>query len=393
METHSAAPRAPKAPQANPRLIFWETTAGCNLRCVHCRRIDVADSVMADDLSTAEARDFIEQIAALPGGEPAGAKAHLPILVLSGGEPLFRPDIFDIARHATDRGITVALATNATLVDGAVARRIAEAGVRRVSVSLDGADPATHDAFRALPGSFDRAVHGIRMLQEAGLPFQINTTVARHNVDQLPRMMGLALQLSAAAFHPFLLVPVGCGVEISGTQMLAPQEYENVLNWLWEEEQKGLLEIKATCAPHYYRIVRQRGLGQAHGAARVGGEPQAGAGHQASMRAHTKGCLAGSGVCFVSHKGEVFPCGYLPVEAGNLRQQPLQEIWQHSPVFARLRDNSLLEGKCGLCEFQNVCGGCRARAYGITGNDLAEEPFCIYQPRRAARAGQAPQSA
>jgi heme b synthase len=372
-------PQAPRAPQGNPRLIFWETTAGCNLRCIHCRRIDVADSVMADDLSTAEARDFIEQIAALPAGAPAGAGAHLPILVLSGGEPLFRPDIFDLARYASDHGITVALATNATLVDGTVARRIAEAGVRRVSVSLDGADPATHDAFRALPGCFDRAVHGIRMIQEAGLPFQINTTVARHNMDQLPRMMDLALKLGAAAFHPFLLVPVGCGVEISGTQMLAPHEYENVLNWLWEEEQKGLLEIKATCAPHYYRIGRQRGRGAPRAVAPNGGASLAG-GHSHSLGAHTKGCLAGSGVCFVSHKGEVFPCGYLPVEAGNLRKQSLQEIWQHSPVFARLRDNSLLAGKCGLCEFQNVCGGCRARAYGITGDYLAEEPFCIYQP-------------
>lgn len=356
---------ASRAEQANPRLIFWETTAGCNLHCIHCRRMDVADSVMADDLTTAESLSFVDQIAALGGGG-----ARLPILVLSGGEPLFRPDIFDIARYASDRGITVALATNATLVDAAAAARIVGAGVQRVSVSLDGADPATHDAFRALPGSFERAVQGIGHLKAAGVPFQINTTVARHNVGQLTRMMELALSLGATAFHPFLLVPVGCGVEISGTQMLAPQEYENVLNWLWEEEQKGLLEIKATCAPHYYRIGRQRGRRS----------DQAAGGHPGGMHAHTKGCLAGSGVMFVSHKGEVFPCGYLPVEAGNLRRQPLEEVWQHSAVFARLRDNRMLEGKCGECEFQKVCGGCRARAYGISGNYLAEEPFCVYQP-------------
>ncbi len=361
----------PRVEQANPRLIFWETTAGCNLRCIHCRRMDVADSVMADDLTTAESLSFVDQIAALGRGG-----ARLPILVLSGGEPLFRPDIFDIARYASDRGITVALATNATLVDKTVAKRIAGAGVQRVSVSLDGADPATHDAFRALPGSFERAVQGIGHLKAAGVPFQINTTVARHNVDQLTRMMELALSLGATAFHPFLLVPVGCGVEISGTQMLAPQEYENVLNWLWEEEQKGLLEIKATCAPHYYRIGRQRGRRS----------DRAGDSHPGGMHAHTKGCLAGSGVCFVSHKGEVFPCGYLPVEAGNLRRQPLDEIWQQSAVFARLRDNSMLEGKCGECEFQKVCGGCRARAYGISGNYLAEEPFCVYQPARGRAA-------
>ncbi len=371
-------------PNYTPRLIFWETTAGCNLRCIHCRRIDVADTLMSDDLTTAEARDFIDQIATLPEGPQPPGGLRPTILVLSGGEPLFRLDIFDIARYASDKGLIVALATNATLVDAAVAGKIAASGVQRVSVSLDGPNPAIHDAFRALAGSFDRALHGIQMLKVAGVPFQINTTVARHNVAQLPQMMNLALSLGAIAFHPFLLVPVGCGVEIADTQMLQPQEYEEVLNWLWEEEQKGLLEIKATCAPHYYRIARQRGRGAGE---RRGGDaqplPRSSAPPHSGMHAHTRGCLAGTGVCFVSHKGEVFPCGYLPVEAGNLRQQSLKEIWHDSPVFARLRNAELLGGKCGHCEFEKVCGGCRARAYGMTGDYLGEEPFCVYQPRAA----------
>jgi len=356
---------------ASPRLIFWETTAGCNLRCIHCRRIDVADTLMSDDLTTQEARSFVDQIVAFAN----------PILVLSGGEPLFRPDIFAIARYATDKGLRVALATNATLVDEDVARKIAESGIQRVSISLDGSDPATHDAFRALPGSFNRAVRGSQLIKAAGVEFQINTTVARHNVKQLPQMVDLALKLGATGFHPFLLVPVGCGVEIAEEQTIQPQEYEEVLNWLYGEEQKGQLEIKATCAPHYYRIRRQRQaeLRRAGVDAPTGG---ARPGHPAGMHSYTKGCLAGTGVCFVSHKGQVFPCGYLPLEAGNLREQSMQDIWNHSPLFLNLRNEELLEGKCGECEFIKVCSGCRARAYGVTGNYLAEEPFCVYQPRQ-----------
>jgi radical SAM protein with 4Fe4S-binding SPASM domain len=365
----------------SPRLIFWETTAGCNLRCIHCRRIDVADQLVPDDLTTAEAMDLIDQIVAFAN----------PILVLSGGEPLFRPDIFDIARHAADRGLRVALATNATLINRQVAQKIVEAGVRRVSISLDGADAETHDAFRALPGSFERAIAGFQHLKAVGMSLQINTTVARHNLAQMPQMMDLALRLGADALHIFLLVPVGCGVEIADDQMISPQEYEEVLNWLWEEDQKGLLQLKATCAPHYYRLVRQRNAQQragrpsplrSQGDGHPGGHPPARAhGPGGEFHAHTKGCLAGSGVCFVSHKGQVFPCGYLPIEAGDIRRQPFREIWESAHVFQVLRDPDQLRGKCGLCEFKRVCGGCRARAFGMTADFLGEEPFCIYQPR------------
>ncbi|MFQ6059181.1 MAG: radical SAM protein [Anaerolineae bacterium] len=364
-----------------PRLIFWETTAGCNLRCIHCRRMDVADQLVPEDLTTAEALELIDQIAAFAS----------PILVLSGGEPLFRPDIFQIARYATDKGLRVALATNATLITPAVARQIVASGVRRVSISLDGADAATHDAFRALPGSFDRAIAGFRYLQAEGMSLQINTTVARHNIHQLPDIMDLALSLGADALHIFLLVPVGCGVKIVDEQMLSPQEYEDVLDWFWEQDQKQLLELKATCAPHYFRVMHQRRaeerrnrrLGVPHQAA---DRPRLTTDVPGGLHAMTKGCLAGTGVCFVSHKGQVFPCGYLPVEAGDIRQQPLKEIWERSTVFAALRDPDLLTGKCGLCEFKRVCGGCRARAYGMTADYLGEEPFCVYQPRAVVQA-------
>jgi AdoMet-dependent heme synthase len=374
---------------APPRLIFWETTAGCNLACIHCRRITVADQLMPQDLTTTEACDLIDQIAAF----------GRPIFVLSGGEPLFRPDIFDIARHATDAGLIVALATNGTLITADVARKIQESGVKRVSVSFDGADAPTHDIFRG-PGAFDAAMRGITHLRDIGLPFQINTTVARHNVHQMPETLALAKGMGAVALHLFLLVPVGCGVEIAPDQQILPDEYEQVLNWMYDAEMEGGIELKATCAPHYFRIVRQRQAEerrngvvrerplsihrQQHGGnTATGGHPggHPGSQHRHAMNAMTKGCLAGTGVTFISHRGEVFPCGYLPVEAGHIRHQGFQDIWEHSPLFADLRDVDLLDGKCGICEFKKLCSGCRARAYGMTGDYLAEEPFCTYEPR------------
>ena len=242
-------------------------------------------------------------------------------------------------------------------------------------------------------------------------PYQINTTVARHNSHQMPETLALAKELGAQALHLFLLVPVGCGVEIAPDQQIGADEYEGVLNWMYDAELAGGIELKATCAPHYFRIVRQRqaeerrlgivrerpeshrrqehaggSAGHGHPGGHPGGQPAGGNGANGAdgarhaMNAMTKGCLAGTGVCFVSHRGEVFPCGYLPVEAGNIRQQPFQEIWESSPLFAELRDPDLLGGKCGLCEFKKVCGGCRARAYGMTMAYLDEEPFCTYEP-------------
>lgn len=366
-----------------PRLIFWETTAGCNLRCIHCRRITVADQLTPQDLSAEEAFALIDQVVAV----------GKPVFVLSGGEPLMRPDILDIARHAADAGLPVALATNGTLIDDGLAARIKASGVRRVSISFDGPDAATHDAFRGLKGSFDAALRGFRALRAVGLPVQINTTVAKHNQAHLEAMRQIAKDLGAVGLHLFLLVPVGCGVEIAEEQMISAQEYERVLNWLYDVEQSEPdLQLKATCAPHYFRVMHQRraedrrrgvqrDLPASHArqvAGHTGGHP--GGRPDGQMHAATKGCLAGTGVCFISHRGEVFPCGYLPVEAGNVRRQPFGDIWQNSPLFAELRDADLLEGKCGLCQFKHLCSGCRARAYGVTGNYLAEEPFCAYDP-------------
>jgi radical SAM protein with 4Fe4S-binding SPASM domain len=415
--------------EEKPRLVFWETTQKCNLRCVHCRASATGFSSPAD-LRTNDGLAVIKQI----------SEYASPILVLSGGEPLYRADIFDLASYATQHGLRVALATNGTLVSKPVAHKIVDSGVRRVAISLDGADAATHDGFRGIPGSFNAALDGFRNLRELGMSLQINTTIARHNAHQLPQVLELAKSLGADALHTFLLVPVGCGVDIAEDQMVPAPEYEKILNWFYDRAQEGEIEMKATCAPHYFRVVRQRRAaerqsggwssnvsaptegGNGHGPStlsfprqrestdigaaeiampgstsislRPGGNghaagspapmPAAAApkhgGHPGGMNAITRGCLAGSGVCFISFQGEVFPCGYLPVMAGDLRRQSFAEVWEASPVFQELRNTGNLKGKCGCCEFRNVCMGCRARAYAATGDYMQEEPFCVYQP-------------
>jgi radical SAM protein with 4Fe4S-binding SPASM domain len=403
-----------QASENTARLVFWEVTKGCNLRCIHCRAT-ATELSSPTDLATRTALNIIDQIAA----------AANPILVLSGGEPLYRSDIFQLARYAAGKGLRVALATNGTLVTKDVARMIVDAGVRRVSISLDGADAITHDSFRGISGAFDAAVRGLQNLKALGMSVQINMTIARHNAHQLPDVLQLARNLGADALHTFLLVPVGCGVDIAAEQMVPPEEYERMLNWFYDQSLAGGIELKATCAPHYFRVARQRraadrraaenlaqitpaaavasprvphpagttaGIGptemtmpgstgielKPQGVGRAVGHP---GGHPSDLNAMTKGCLAGTGVCFISHEGEVFPCGYLPVIAGDLRKQTFQDIWENSTVFHELRDTNQLKGKCGCCEFRNVCMGCRARAYAATGDFMDEEPFCVYQPR------------
>jgi radical SAM protein with 4Fe4S-binding SPASM domain len=404
----SAGTRPPAGTIEKPRLVFWEVTKGCNLRCIHCRAT-ATELSSPQDLPTAKAREIIQQISAYAN----------PILVLSGGEPLYRNDIFELAQYATACGLRVALATNGTLVNEDVARKIVRAGVKRVSISLDGADAETHDTFRGIPGAFDQAIQGLNNLRRLGMSVQINMTIARHNAEQLPRVLELARSLGADALHTFLLVPVGCGVEIADRQMVPPEEYERMLHWFYDRSLEGGIELKATCAPHYFRVVRQRRAQERRGSgggvqdappadgkigptemlmpsgtgvvikknAELAGVPgHAGhphgpsGGHPGGMHAMTKGCLAGSGVCFISFEGEVYPCGYLPVAAGDLKKQTFPDVWENSGTFKLLRDTANLKGKCGCCEFRNVCMGCRARAYAATGDMLQEEPFCVYQP-------------
>ena len=340
-----------------PRLVFWEVTKGCNLHCVHCRAT-ATELASPNDLPTAQCLNIIDQIAAFAN----------PILVFSGGEPLYRPDIFQLAKHATDNGLRVELATNGTLITKDVARKIVDAGVKRVSISLDGSCAETHDSFRGIPGSFDAAIYGLRNLKEAGMPVQINMAIARHNAAELPQALELVRGLGADALHTFLLAPVGCGVDIPESQMLSPDEYERILNWICNQAVEGDFDLKAACAPYDLSVRR-------------GGHPD---GDPNAIDAMTKGCLAGTGVCFLSFEGGVYPCGSLPAKAGDLRRQPFADIWNNSAVFAERRDADKLEGKCGCCEFRNVCIGCRARADAANENSMTEEPFGVYEPKAVA---------
>lgn len=370
------------------RLVFWETTKACNLTCKHCRAVPQT-SLGPHELQTGQALRLMDQI----------AQVAKPVLVMSGGEPLFRHDLFELGSYGVSLGFRMALASNGTLIDDRVAKRIGETGFSRVAISLDGAEPATHDAFRGLPGSHAKALNGIRALREAGVSVQINSTVAKHNVSELERLFDLALRVGADALHLFMLVPVGCGLELAPTAMLPADEYERVLHWFDDQSKTCPIDLKATCAPHYYRIRAQRlederregdfsGSFIAPGTrAKAAPTLLHGGGHGQHLSAMTRGCLAGTAVCFISNVGEVYPCGYLPVSAGDTRRTPFADIWNESPMFNQLRDYETLEGKCGECRYDAICGGCRARAYAATGSYLAEEPFCTYQPATDEKKG------
>ena len=340
-----------------PRLIAWELTNACNLACIHCRASAIKEPD-PDELSIAEARHFLDELV-----------EYKPIIILTGGEPLLRADVFDIANYATGHGLRVVLATNGTLLTHEIVRKLKEVGIQRVSISIDGAGKNTHDVFRGEPGAFDAALGGIDILKKEGLSFQINTTITKRNLDEIPRIHELAIELGASAHHIFLLVPTGRGEEIESEE-IPKEEYERVLNWFYDKSKESRIQLKATCAPHYFRIMRQRAKAEG---IRITPETH-------GLEAMTKGCLGGSAFCFVSSKGDVYPCGYLPALAGNIRQKPFKTIWEKSEVFNDLRDSEKLKGKCGICEYRNVCGGCRARAYASTGDYLDEEPYCMYLP-------------
>jgi len=355
--------RPATASQRVLRMLFWETTIRCNLACAHCRRLESNEAGPAD-LSTSQAGALIEQLAELGRRQP-----QMPVLVFSGGEPLCRDDLFHLVGRARQHGIIVALATNGTLVDSDTARQIHDSGVARVSVSLDGATADVHDRMRQIPGAFDKAIQGIRQLNDHAVPFQINVTLTKQTAPQLQDVYELARALGAVAVHLFMLVPVGCGQVLAETDMLSPGQYEQIMRDIHVLENRGQIQIKVTCGPHYERIKRQLGTDRAV------------ANPQSPMHGHqSKGCLAGLGVLFVGHRGDVYPCGYLPVNCGNILETTLAQIWDNSGDLARMRDAAALEGKCGVCGYKQVCGGCRARAFGMTGNYMGEEPFCAYIP-------------
>ncbi len=352
-----------KAKGATLRLVAWEITRNCNLNCVHCRAA-ATNGPYKGELDTGACLRLLDQI----------ARTGEPIVILTGGEPLLRPDIFEIARYGTDKGLRMVMASNGTLVTKANAAKMATAGIRRISISIDGATAEFHDRFRAVDGAYESALRGIQNATRAGIEFQINTTITRANLDQIPMIHELAIDLGAAAHHIFLLVPTGRGKYIADQEIIA-EEYESTLNWFYDQREKSPMQLKATCAPHYYRILRQR----------ASDEGKSVTFKTPGLDAVTRGCLGGTGFCFISHTGIVQPCGFLHVNSGDVTKTPFDTIWESSEVFTRLRDFKRLSGKCGDCEYKHVCGGCRARAFEATGDYMAAEPLCSYEPTQKSK--------
>ena len=342
------------------RLVAWEVTRNCNLNCVHCRAA-ASRGPYEGELDTAKCLQILDQI----------DEVGKPIVILTGGEPLLRQDVFELARYGTQKGLRMVMATNGTLVTKEVAEKMKSSGIQRVSVSLDGADAEQHDRFRKVEGAFDGALRGIEILKEEGIEFQINTTITRHNVEQAEQMLRLAVRLGAAAHHLFLLVPTGRAKDMIDQEIDA-REYEKLLHWFYDMRSEVPIHLKATCAPHYYRVLRQ----EAH----KKGEKVDYATY--GLDAVTRGCLGGTSFCFISHVGTVQPCGYLELDCGDLKNSTFSDVWEGSAIFRKLRDLSSYKGKCGRCEYLRFCGGCRARAYESSGDFLEEEPLCTYQPTR-----------
>jgi heme b synthase len=342
-----------------PRIIAWEITRSCNLSCAHCRA-SAEFGHYEGELSLDEIKATIDDIVTISN----------PIIILTGGEPLMRPDIWEIVDYAQAKGAMPVIGTNATLITDDIAQKMADHKIPRISVSVDFPTAEDHDKFRGQPGCFDATLRGIKIAQAHGIGVQINTTVTTLNGDKVEDMLKLATDLDVDAFHIFMLVPTGRGADLLA-QELPPEEYERVLEWAYEAQKTSALHFKPTDAPHYYRIIRQKAKAEGKQVTR----------EEYGLDAMTRGCLGGITFCFISHTGDVQPCGYFDMQLGNVKEQPFSEIWTNSKVFNELRDYSLLKGKCGACEYKAVCGGCRARALSVTGDYLAEEPYCVYQPK------------
>lgn len=343
------------------RLVAWEVTRSCNLACKHCRA-EAHPEPYPGELSHDEALRLIDTF----------KETGDPIIIFTGGEPLMRPDIFELVSYANGKGLRCVMAPNGTLITPESVQKMKESGIQRCSISIDGPEAASHDEFRGTPGAFEQSLRGIGYLKDAGIEFQINSTVTKGNLHSFKDIFKLANDLGAAAWHIFLLVPMGRAAQLQ-EEVISAAEYEEVLNWFYDFRKSTSMHLKATCAPHYYRIMRQRAKAEG-----VQVTPD-----NFGMDAMTRGCLGGTGFCFISHTGTVQPCGYLELDCGNIRETPFPEIWRSSKPFLQFRNQDDYDGKCGVCEYHKVCGGCRARAHSLTGNHMGEEPLCTYIPVKA----------
>ena len=348
-----------------PFIAIWEVTQACDLACVHCRA-SAQPERHPMELTTAEGKGLIDQI----------AQMQVPVFVLTGGDPIKRPDLFELITHARSRGVRVSLTPSATpLLTREVVVRLKEAGLARLAVSMDGASAETHDAFRGMRGSFARTLDAVRWANETGLPVQINTTFSRRNIGEIDAIVALMENLKITLWSVFFLVPTGRG---KLNDLLNAEEFEQVFAKIYSLAKTASFDIKTTEAQHYRRFLLQQKVAERRAGTRNAVAEKV---VDAIGRA-PRGLNDGRGFVFISHVGDVYPSGFLPLAAGNIRQQPLGTIYRESPLFLNLRNSAKLEGKCGACEFKEICGGSRARAYALTGNPYGEEPCCSYIPKK-----------
>jgi len=344
-----------------PMLVIWEVTQACDLACVHCRASAQSERNPAE-LSTEQGYRLLDEIRSF--GEP--------LMVFTGGDPLKRPDLYDLIRYSVKIGLRTNVTPSATpLLTAEAIEGFQAAGIARMAISLDGPDAATHDEFRGIPGTFDRAMFALRHARDIGLDTQLQTTVTRRNMGRLAEVAEIAKEVRTRMWSLFFLIVTGRAAE--GDDLLAP-EYEQVFEFMYELSKTAPFGVKTTEAMHYRRYVAQR-IKAEHGIT----ENQ----NAKGVAWRTAGVSDGKGFVFVSHTGEIFPSGFFPVSGGNVLQDSLTDVYRNSGLFLALRDTSQRRGKCGICEYRNICGGSRSRAYALTGDFLAEDPRCVYQPHLA----------
>ena len=355
----------------DPFIVIWELTRACELKCLHCR---AEAQYMRDprDITFEEGKKLIDQIYEMKN----------PLLVFTGGDPLMRPDVYDIAKYAIDKGVRVSMTPSATPnVTKDAIRKAKEVGLSRWAFSLDGPTAEIHDHFRGTTGSFQLTMDAISYLHELEIPIQINTVISNYNLHVLDDMLELVEELGCVLWSVFFLVPTGRGKK---SDMISPAEHEKVFRWLYEASKRVPFDIKTTAAQHYRRVVIQQKKRETQNAEKLIQYEHALTkgltGSIDGLGRAPKGVNDGNGFLFISHIGDVYPSGLLPLKAGNIREQPLAEIYRESPLFKELRNPDLYKGKCGVCEYRFVCGGSRSRAYALTGDYLESEPYCVYIP-------------